>query len=105
MSDFYINRAKKIFEDCPVYSHEKEIDSMYGNEKVKSNYSRGQRQESIIKAMLLIKDFHGSDSPLYRLLDDSFDQIERCPVEKVLHLFVDHLKSFHPDSNRTMRQL
>ncbi|MGP1500780.1 MAG: hypothetical protein ACTTJM_03230 [Bergeyella cardium] len=96
---FYITRAKQILENCPTYSIDEALAYMYSGAE-KPNYDEAKRRDAIIKTMLLVKEFHGTDSPLYRLLDDNFHSVEKCPVENVIALFLDHLDTFYPDSEK-----
>lgn len=90
--NFYREQVKKLLADCPTCTDNERIDALFSGDRT----TKDKRQTSIIKAMLLIKEFHGSDSPLYRLLDDNFHQVEHAPVEMALSLLLEHLDTFYP---------
>lgn len=95
----FIERAKQLLEQCPVVPNYEQNQGLYwafimGQGNTCSPFEN--RRETIVKTMLLIKEFHGSDSPLYRWLDKDFENVEKCPVERVLLLFLEHLDTFYP---------
>lgn len=94
----FAKRAKQLLENCPVYvSPIDESDfryPLYIKFEQQHNESWLNRRETIVKTMLLIKEFHGSDSPLYRWLDKEFENVGKCPVERVLSIFLEHLDTF-----------
>lgn len=96
---FFAKRAKQILENCPACNANDELGAIF-NDGSNTDYSEDKRREAIIKAMLLIKEFHGTNSPLYRLLDDQFNSVAKCPVEQALGLFLDHLHTFSPAPKR-----
>lgn len=103
---FFVKRAKQLLEDCPVYVSPIEKSDfryqIYVKFEQQYNETWLNRRETIVKTMLLIKEFHGSDSPLYRWLDKEFENVEKCPVERVLSIFLEHLDTF--DSAREIAE-
>lgn len=95
---FFVKRAKQLLEDCPVYVSP--IDKsdfrypIYVKFEQRYNETWLKRREIIVKTMLLIKEYHGSESPLYRWLNKEFENVEKCPVERVLSIFLEHLDTF-----------
>lgn len=96
-TSFFIKRAQQLLAECPsasdVLNHG--WNNSYLVEKKQDDRPFDKRRETIVKTMLLIKEFHGTHSPLYRWLDLSFEDVLNCPVEKVLSLFLEHLDVFY----------